>query len=55
MNDDKFERFNPVVEGHGLGLGIAKDIVELHKGEIWATSEPGKPNCFTILLVPAKE
>ncbi|MCX5681781.1 MAG: HAMP domain-containing sensor histidine kinase [Candidatus Omnitrophica bacterium] len=52
---DKFERFNPAVEGHGLGLGIAKDIVELHKGEIWATSGPGKPNCFTVLLVPAKE
>lgn len=52
---DKFERFDTAPEGQGLGLAIAKDIIELHKGEIWATSEPGKPNCFTVLLVPAKE
>lgn len=52
---DKFERLDLTAEGHGLGLAIAKDIIELHKGEIWATSEPGKPNCFTVLLIPAKE
>jgi len=47
---DKFERLNALIEGHGLGLSIAKDIIELHKGKIWATSDPGKPNCFTMLL-----
>ncbi|MBF0483526.1 MAG: HAMP domain-containing histidine kinase [Candidatus Omnitrophica bacterium] len=47
---DKFERLNKSVEGHGLGLSIAKDIVELHNGKIWAESKAGSPNCFTILL-----
>ena len=50
---DKFERLNALIEGQGLGLSIAKDIVELHNGKIWATSDPGKPNCFTMLLTLA--
>lgn len=47
---DKFERLNTLIEGQGLGLSIAKDIIELHGGKIWATSNPSEPNCFTILL-----
>ncbi len=47
---DKFERLNALVEGHGLGLSIAKDIIELHEGKIWAVSEPGQPNCFSMIL-----
>ncbi|MCX5666771.1 MAG: HAMP domain-containing sensor histidine kinase [Candidatus Omnitrophica bacterium] len=47
---DKFERIDRTVEGQGLGLSIAKDIIELHQGKIWATSNAGEPNCFTVLL-----
>jgi len=52
---DKFERIDPSVEGHGLGLSIAKDIIELHGGKIGAVSKPGAPNCFTVLLTAEKE
>ena len=40
----------------GLGLAIAKKIIDLHKGEIWAESEYGKGSkfYFTIPMV-AKE
>ncbi|MFA6320301.1 MAG: ATP-binding protein [Candidatus Omnitrophota bacterium] len=52
---DKFERLDASVEGHGLGLAIAKDIIELHNGRVWATSGPRKPNCFTILAPLAQK
>lgn len=34
----------------GLGLAIAKDIVDYYGGRIWADSEPGKGSTFAFLL-----
>ena len=52
-----FERFYRVdstlrrsTSGSGLGLYLAKAIVEGHGGQIWARSEPGKGTTFFIAL-----
>lgn len=53
-----FERFvqvgrtdGPGMKGTGLGLPICKSLIELHKGKMWAESEPGKGSRF-IFVVP---
>jgi two-component system sensor histidine kinase ChvG len=52
-----FERFYttepkgvPKEYGSGLGLAVAKSIVENHHGRIWATSDPGEGATFTFSL-----
>jgi signal transduction histidine kinase len=52
-----FERFFQVEThltrrygGMGLGLSVAKAMIELHGGRIWVESEQGKGSTFTFLL-----
>lgn len=52
-----FDRFKQLksfakekTEGLGLGLAIAKEIIELHSGQIWVQSETGKGSTFFARL-----
>ena len=52
-----FERFyrtdpsrNSETGGHGIGLSIAKAIVEAHKGSISASAEEGHSLCIRVIL-----
>lgn len=48
----KFERANAEKETNGMGLGlyIAKHIVQSHEGEIKVLSTPGKGSVFSVIL-----
>ena len=44
------ERVATDISGTGIGLSIVKEIVELHRGRIWAESEKGQGAKFTFTL-----
>ncbi|MEW4369935.1 sensor histidine kinase [Paenibacillus kandeliae] len=51
---DRFYRVDPArnrqTEGYGLGLSIARWIVEAHHGTIQVRSTPGEGSCFIVTL-----
>ena len=38
------------LKGTGLGLAICKEIISLHKGDVWLKSELGKGSTFYFSL-----
>ena len=53
--DKIFEPFYSRGGGAGLGLAIAKNVVESHGGKIWAESVVGKGSTFHIVLRRKRE
>jgi signal transduction histidine kinase len=47
---EDFVRVDRTSSGMGLGLAIAKRLVQAHRGKIWVGSELGRGATFTILL-----
>lgn len=41
---------NRITTGSGLGLPIARSLVELHQGQLWVESEPGQGSTFKLKL-----
>ncbi len=46
---------NQNVKGTGLGLVLAKNIVQAHRGKIWVESKVGVGTTFSFTLPPSQE
>jgi signal transduction histidine kinase len=47
---EDFVRVDRNTTGMGLGLAIAKRLIQAHRGKIWVESEPERGSKFTFLL-----
>lgn len=47
---EDFVRVDRTSAGMGLGLAIAKRLIQAHRGKIWVDSEPGRGSKFSFLL-----
>jgi signal transduction histidine kinase len=51
----RVEGNNSPERGGGLGLAIARQLIERQNGQVWATSAPGEGSTFSITLLVADE
>jgi signal transduction histidine kinase len=47
---DRYSRIEAGIKGIGLGLAIVSQIVQLHQGTVWATSDAGDGSVFHVRL-----
>jgi len=47
---EDFVRVDRNTSGMGLGLAIAKRLIQAHRGKIWVENGPGGGSKFTLLL-----
>ena len=47
---DRFYKVDTTSRGTGLGLPMAKEIIEMHGGRIWAESKEGKGSTFSFTI-----
>jgi signal transduction histidine kinase len=43
------------IEGHGIGMWLSKEIIDLHGGKIWAESEGAGKGSAVSFSIPIRE